>query len=165
MMPTTCSDPPLMRIIRPTMDSSLPNIRSQISWDRMTTGGALGTESSALNQRPRNGSTPSVGISSGVTRALTGRAGGVTSRLMAPTEYAPTDLKDWLLSRNSTNSGVEIQNWLNPRAGNWLVMYSSCSGCGYPSGRSNTPLMTENTAVLAPIPSTSVSIVMNVNAG
>ena len=50
---------------------------ARVPYDRIATGGALGTESSAVNQRPRSGCTPSVGISSGVTSALTGRLGGV----------------------------------------------------------------------------------------
>ncbi len=130
MMPTIWTERPLIRIIRWSTDSSPPYSRCQISNDRMATGAALGTESAGVNQRPRYGATPSAGISSGVTLAVTGRLGGVVSMFTAPIEYAPTLEKACAWSRNSTNSGMDIQNWLKPSAGNWLVMYSSRSACG-----------------------------------
>ena len=82
----------------------------------MTTSGALGSESSAVNQRPAIGRTPSVGISSGVTNPATGLVGGDVPRLTAPVEYPPIDSNARLLLRYSTNSGSDIQNWLKPNA-------------------------------------------------
>ncbi len=83
----------------------------------------------------------------------------------APVVYAPTCWNDWFRSRNSMNSTGSIQNWLNPRVGNWLLIYTSCSGFGYGSGRRITPLMTLKIAVFAPMPSASVRIAMTVKPG
>ena len=62
-------------------------------------------------------------------------------------------------------SGGETQNSVKPSPGNCVVRYINCSGLGYPSGRRITPLTIEKMAVLAPIPSASVSSATAVKAG
>ena len=62
-------------------------------------------------------------------------------------------------------SGGETQNCGNPSDGNCVVRYINCSGLGYPSGRRITPLTIEKIAVLAPMPSASVSSATAVKPG
>ena len=78
-------------------------------------------------------------------------------RFASPVVKAPTAEKERLSSRYSMYSGGETQNSMNPNDGNCVVRYISRSGCGYPSGRRITPLTIEKIAVLAPMPSASVS--------
>ena len=106
--------------------------------------------------RKRCSSTPA-------ERTRSGRSPAV--RLTSPVVYAPTAANDWLISRNSMYSGGETQNSVKPSPGNWVVRYISCSGAGYPSGRRITLLTMEKIAVLAPMPSASVSTATAVNPG
>ena len=61
-------------------------------------------------------------------RTRAGRSPAV--RLTSPVVNAPTSANDWLISRNSKNSGGETQNCSNPMVGNRVVKYISCSGLG-----------------------------------
>jgi hypothetical protein len=70
-----------------------------------------------------------------------------------------------LISRNSRYSGGDTQNSLKLKAPNRVVRYISCSGLGYDSGRRITPFTIEKIAVLAPMPSASVSRATAVNTG
>ena len=86
-------------------------------------------------------------------------------RFTSPVVKAPTAEKERLSSRNSMYSGGDTQNSVNPIVGNCVVRYISRSGCGYSRGRRMTPLTIEKIAVLAPMPSASVSTATAVKPG
>lgn len=74
MMPTTWVWTPSMSTFFPTIERSPPKLLRHSSSERRTTGGALGSVSCSVNQRPVSGDTPSVGkrlaeVSADVTRA------------------------------------------------------------------------------------------------
>ena len=75
----------------------------------------------------------------------------------------PTDANDRVHWRNSRYSGSDTQNSSTP--GYVVVIFMTCSGLGYASGRRITAFSTEKIAVFAPMPRASVMTAITVTSG
>ena len=164
MTPTTVNGRPLIVTTRPTRAGSAPNFRRQTPSLSSTTCNPAGVSSATEKSRPIAGFTPSVRKKLAATRIpLMRSASPLTIRVGAHERISVIWSKLWLRSRQSRN--VVKPTFPATPVGPRSPMSTSRSGSAYGSGRSSTAFRTLKIAVLAPIPSASVSSATAVKPG
>jgi hypothetical protein len=104
------------------------------------------------------GLTPSARKKPTETEAPSRRSGSPRPvRFMLPPVMAPTSAKERFRSRRSQKFACEKDARAHPRSGNAGKICRTRSGSGNGSGARSTVFTTLNIAVLAPIPSVSVT--------
>ena len=168
MMPMTVNGRSSSRMVRPTTDASRPNARVQKPSLITTTAGPPALASSAVNPRPASGRTPSIGSSSLVAceRLQANRLAATRARSSLRCRQTPRSARRAGCAAESRGSRAATP----ARASCWYCGRSPrrrrarrCPRTG--AGRSSTVSMTLKIAVLAPIPSASVSSATTANPG
>ncbi len=165
MTPATRHASPLRVTVRSTTPTSPPYSRCQApKLSTITWLSPLRSWSAGRSARPRAAGTPSVSKKPGVTYSVSSSEGVpsrvVTSPAMWMAGHAPIDSTVRLWARQSSRSGSDAVPRVMFRAGYALHRRTSRPASAYGSGRRSTASTTENTAVLAPIPSASVATTM-----
>jgi hypothetical protein len=174
---------PLIWYVDPTTNGSEPYFPSQ-AWKLSTaTGGAPSWSSASVNSLPRQADTPSVRKKLPETYwplAVSGGADDPARRTPSAALPAWSAVRSWkpgVLARNSLYAshgkrlqsfGSSLPSWLYPpqlqqRA--WSLMRQSCSGSAPGIELSITCCTSVKMAVVAPMPSASVSTAVRVKPG
>ena len=166
-MPITVAGAALNEIGCPTIDGSPPNRRCQNPWLSTTTRAAPGRSSSAVIKRPSAGCTRSVEKNPDVTwtepaRSASPRPPEMVARPTKP--FAPM-LVIVVLSRSKSAKSAGDRLPATPSALSKPTNLISRSARSNSSGLSNTAWTTLKIAVVAPMPSESVTTAMAVKPG
>ncbi len=163
--PTTVCGRPATVTMRPSTSGSPPNVRCQKPWASTTTPERPGRCSSVANPRPRPTGMPSMSKSPSLTLApRTSRGSPAPSSVKTPVAYASTASKVRLPSRTVMKSGAESAVYAVP-SGYSVLTTCRRSASRYGSGSRRTPCTTLKMALVAPMPSASVSTATAVKPG